>query len=542
MHPPSARLVIGAASLGTLFEWYDFFLYGSLAGYISNHFFSAVDPQTGFIFTLATFAVGFIVRPLGALLFGRVGDLAGRKNTFLATLALMGASTFLVGVLPGYAAIGIAAPVSLVALRMLQGLAIGGEFGGAIVYVAEHAPAEKRGLHTSWIPATASCGLLLSLAVIAAIRTMMSPEQFGQWGWRVPFLVSAILLAISLWIRLKLDESPVFRQMRAEQGLSKAPLSEAFLRWRNLRYVLVALFGAVIGQAVLFYAGTFYALFFLERIARVNPATVTLLGGCALLVAAPLTVLAGALSDRIGRKPVLVASLALAALLYFPLFEALLSAANPALARARLESPVVVDAFRGDCSLQFDPVGRRSFDTRSCDVVKLYLARAGINHTTRSLAAPGAARLEIGDQVIQAPDAAALAGNDRASAIAAFQARAGAALASAGYRSEADPAAIDRPLVVAILACLLAIAALCTGVYGSLLVELFPARIRYSALSVPQNVGNGWFGGLLPAAAFAIVAATGDVFAGLWYPVVVAGLCLMVALFALPETRGRPLR
>jgi MFS family permease len=533
--------VIGASALGTLFEWYDFFLYGSLASYIAAHFFSAVDPTTGFIFALATFAVGFIVRPLGALLFGRIGDLTGRKNTFLATLTLMGLATVLVGVLPGYESIGIAAPVTLVVLRILQGLAIGGEFGGAIVYVAEHAPADRRGLHTSWIPATAIGGFLLSLAVIMATRSAMTPDSFAGWGWRVPFLVSIVLLGISLWIRLRLHESPVFRRMKETRSLSRAPLRELFLEWRNVRYLLAGTFGCVAGQAVLFYASTFYAFFFVERVARVDGATVTLLAGCALTLGAPLILLSGSLSDRIGRRPVLLGGLLLEVLGYFPLFEALLTAANPALARAQQESPVVVHATQDDCSLQFDPLGNRRYDARSCDIVKSLLARTGVGHATLPLAAPGPARLDIGGESIVAPDPSALSEKELAAAVSEFQSGAQRALEAAGYRAQAEPGDVDRPRVIGILVLLLCIAALATGSYGALLVELFPARIRYSAVSFPQNFGNGWFGGLLPAVAFTIVAATGNVFAGLWYPVGVAALCFVVGAFGLPETRGRPL-
>ncbi|HTL50749.1 MAG TPA: MFS transporter [Steroidobacteraceae bacterium] len=533
--------VIGASALGTVFEWYDFFLYGALASDIAAHFFSGVGEATGFLFALATFAVGFIVRPVGALLFGRIGDLAGRKNTFLVTLALMGLSTFLVGALPGYDAIGIAAPLSLVALRLVQGLAIGGEYGGAIIFVAEHAPTERRGLFTSWIPATAVTGLLLSLAVIMATRLAMPSQAFAEWGWRLPFLVSLVLLAISLWIRMRLHESPVFRQMKAEQRLSRSPLSEAFLEWRNGRGVLIAIFGAVIGQAVTFYTATFYPLFFLERIARVDPAIGTMLVGVALVIAIPLVLAAGWLCDRIGRKPVLLMGVALASLLYFPAFGALLSAANPALAEAMRTSPVVAEVAREDCTLQFDLVGRKRFDRTSCDVVKSFLARAGIGHSTEPLAGPGPARLRIGDRLIAAPDGPVLAGTDATPAVARFGTLAKTALAEAGYPTSADPARIARARVVAILVGLLAALALCSGAYGALLVELFPARFRYSAVSVAQNVGNGWFGGLLPAIAFAIVAATGNVFAGLWYPVGVCVVCFLVALAAVPETRGRPI-
>ncbi len=534
-----STLVVGASALGTLFEWYDFFLYGSLAGYIAIHFFSSVNETTGFIFALAAFAVGFVVRPLGALIFGRIGDIAGRKNTFLATLVLMGLSTVLVGVLPDYESIGIAAPLVLVALRIVQGLAIGGEFGGAIIYVAEHAPAAARGRHTSWIPTTAMGGLLLSLIVIMTTRSLMTPDAFSDWGWRVPFLISIFLLGISLWIRLKLHESPLFEQLKKQGGLSKAPLAESFLHWQNLKIVLIALFGCVAGQAVLFYASTFYAFYFLERMAKLDGSTATVLLGCALAISAPLVIGFGWLGDRIGRKPLLVGSMVLGALFYFPLFGALLSAANPVLARAQETSPVIVRADPDDCSLQFDPVGRNRFDGSACDIAKAYLARAGVSHETERLTAPGPTRLEIGPEALAVPDPAGLRGEELTAAIAAFQERAQRVLDEAGYESGADLSAIDRPRVVAILVALLGITAMCLGCYSAVLVELFPTRIRYSALSLPQNFGNGWFGGLLPAVAFAIVAATGNIYAGLWYPVIVLGVCAVVGMLALPETRGR---
>jgi MFS family permease len=535
-------LIIGASALGTMFEWYDFFLYGALASFIASHFFSGVNETTAFILALAAFAVGFVVRPIGALVFGRIGDIVGRKNTFLATLLIMGFSTVLVGVLPGYDAIGIAAPLILVGLRILQGLAIGGEFGGAIIYVGEHAPEGKRGLHTAFIPAMAMGGLLLSLVVIMITRTAMAPDAFSDWGWRVPFLISAFLLGISLWIRLKLHESPVFVQMRAAGATSRAPLTEAFLRWENLKSVLIMLFGGIAGQAVVFYTTTFYALYFLERSAKVDGLTVTILVGTALAIGAPLVVVFGWLSDRIGRKPVLMGGLALGALLFFPLFTALMNAANPALAAAIRTSPVIVLADADDCSVQFDLLGRNSFESTSCDIVKSYLARAGVSYDSGRLKEAGPAQILIGSRTLIAPDPAALPESKRASAITAFRARVEAVLGDSGYASEADPAAINRPWVVAILAALLLISAMCTGSYSSLLVELFPARIRYSALSLPLNLGNGWFGGFLPATAFAIVSATGNVFSGLWYPVIVAGATFVFGVLFLPETRGRPMR
>ncbi len=538
----NSALIIGASALGTMFEWYDFFLYGALASFIASHFFSGVNETTAFILALAAFAVGFVVRPIGALVFGRIGDLVGRKNTFLATLLIMGFSTVLVGVLPGYDAIGIAAPLILVGLRILQGLAIGGEFGGAIIYIGEHAPDGKRGLHTSCIPAMATTGLLLSLVVIMITRAAMAPDAFSDWGWRIPFLISAFLLGISLWIRLKLHESPVFLQMKAAGATSKAPLAESFLRWENLKSVLVVLFGAVAGQAVVFYTTTFYALYFLERSAKVDGLTVTILVGTALAIGAPLVVVFGWLSDRIGRKPVLMGGLALGALLFFPLFTALMNAANPALAAAIRTSPVIVLADADDCSVQFDLLGRNSFESTSCDIVKSYLARAGVSYDSGRLKEAGPAQILIGSQSLIAPEPASLPEDERAGAIAAFRARVETLLGVSGYASKADPAAINRLWVVAILAALLGISAMCTGSYPGMLVELFPARIRYSALSLPQNLGNGWFGGFLPATAFAIVSATGNVFSGLWYPVIVAGATFVIGVLFLPETRGRPMR
>ncbi len=546
--PISARktsnetLVIGASSLGTMFEWYDFFLYGALATYIARHFFSGVNETTAFIFALAAFAAGFIVRPLGALLFGRVGDIVGRKYTFLMTMALMGISTFLVGLLPGYAQIGVAAPAILIFLRLLQGLAIGGEYGGAAIYVAEHAPAEKRGLHTSWIQTTAAFGLLLSLLIIMSCRNLMAPETFEAWGWRIPFLVSIFLLGISLWIRMKLNESPVFQKMKEEAATSTAPYAEAFGRWPNLKIVLIVLFGCVAGQAVTFYAGTFYALFFLERNLKVDGLEANILIATALALGAPLYVLFGWLSDRIGRKPIIMAGLAAATLLYFPLYKALTAAANPALAEAQRSAPVTVLADPDDCSVQFDPVGRAKFDRRSCDIAKAFLARASVTYATEPLAPGAPAQMRIGVRTIAAPDPDGLAPEARAAAIAAFQKEAAAALAEVGYPASADSAAINRPLVVAIVVLLMTITAMCYGPMAALLVELFPARIRYTSMSLPYHIGNGWFGGFLPTTAFAIVAATGNVYAGLWYPVAITAATLVIGLLLLPETRGRPIR
>jgi MFS family permease len=533
------RLVIGASSLGTMFEWYDFFLYGALATYIAKHFFSGVSETTGFIFALAAFAAGFIVRPLGALVFGRVGDVVGRKNTFLVTMGVMGLSTFVVGLLPGYDAIGVAAPVALIILRLLQGLAIGGEYGGAAIYVAEHAPDGKRGLHTSWIQTTAAFGLLLSLFIIMGARASMPPEAFEAWGWRIPFLISIFLLGISLWIRMRLNESPVFQKMKEEGETSAAPFRDSFGRWPNLKIVLIALFGCVAGQAVTFYTGTFYTLYYLERILKVDGLTSNVLMAWALVLGAPLYVLFGFMSDRIGRKKIIMAGLAAGALFYFPLFKALTAAANPALAAAQGSAPVTVYADPDECSFQFDPVGKSKFDRKPCDVAKSTLARASVAYANAQLSDGGATRIEIGGTVIAAPDVDDLPNEERAAAVASFHLETARALVEVGYPAAADPARINRPLVVLIIVLLLTITTMCYGPMAALLVELFPARIRYTSMSLPYHIGNGWFGGLMPTTAFAIIAATGNSYAGLWYPVIIAAATLVVGLVFLPETLGR---
>ncbi len=539
--PGRDRLVILASSLGTVFEWYDFYLYGLLATIISAQFFSGVNETTGFIFALAAFAAGFAVRPFGALVFGRIGDLVGRKYTFLVTMGIMGLSTFLVGLLPVYASIGVAAPLLLVSLRLLQGLALGGEYGGAATYVAEHAPDGRRGLYTSFIQTTATLGLFLALLVVIGIRSLIGEPAFLAWGWRLPFLLSILLLGISLWIRLQLAESPVFTRMKAEGTTSKAPLRESFGRWPNLRIVIIALFGAVAGQAVVWYAGQFYALFFLEKTLKVDGATANILIAIALALATPGFVLFGWLSDRIGRKPIILAGCALAAATYFPLFGALTRAANPALHVAQQTAPLTVLADPATCSFQFDPIGGNRFDTTSCDIAKAFLARAGAGYANEA-AAPGApARIRIGDGVIDVPDPRMMPAQAKASGIKAFQAKAGAALEAAGYPTRADPARIDRPLVVAILFLLVLYVTMVYGPIAALLVELFPSRIRYSSMSLPYHIGNGWFGGFLPTVAFAMVAASGNIYYGLWYPVLVALLTVVVGLALLPETRARTL-
>ena len=537
----SERLVIVASSLGTVFEWYDFFVYGLLATYITTKFFSGVNETTGFILALGAFAAGFAVRPFGALVFGRIGDTVGRKNTFLVTIVIMGLSTFAIGLLPTYGTIGVAAPVLLVVLRMAQGLALGGEYGGAATYVAEHAPAGKRGLHTSFIQTTATLGLFAALLIVIALRSGLGEPAFADWGWRLPFLASIVLFGVSVWIRLQLEESPVFQAMKAEGTTSPAPLSEAFTRWANLKYVLIALFGAAAGQGVVFYTSQFYALFFLEKTLKVDGLTTNMLIAVALLIATPAFVAFGWLSDRIGRKPIVVAGCALAALCYFPLFGALTTAANPALAAAQGASPVRVVADPATCSFQFDPVGKNKFDRSGCDVAKAYLAKAGVSYTNAAAAAGSPAAVELGGTLLPTPPVDTLTGPAKAAAIKAYQGSLKAALVKAGYPAKADPARIDKPRVVLIL---VGLVLLVTAVYGpiaAMLVELFPSRIRYTAMSLPYHIGNGWFGGFLPTTAFAMVAATGNIYYGLWYPVVVAAGTAVIGLLFLPETFRRSL-
>ncbi|MCP3724842.1 MHS family MFS transporter [Paraburkholderia sp. CNPSo 3272] len=527
------KRVIFASSLGTVFEWYDFYLAGSLAAFISKSFFSGVNPTAGFIFTLLGFAAGFAVRPFGAIVFGRLGDLVGRKHTFLVTIVIMGISTFVVGFLPGYASIGIASPVIFIGMRLLQGLALGGEYGGAATYVAEHAPPGRRGFYTSWIQTTATLGLFLSLLVILGVRTFVGEEQFAAWAWRIPFIASILLLAVSVWIRLQLDESPAFKRIKAEGKVSKAPIKEAFGQWKNLKVVLLALFGLTAGQAVVWYTGQFYALFFLTQTLKVDGSSANILIALALLIGTPFFLFFGALSDRIGRKPIIMAGCLIAALTYFPIFKAITHYANPALEAATQRAPIVVIADPAECSFQFNPVGTSKF-TSSCDIAKSALSKAGLNYENVAAPAGTRAQIKVGDTTIDTFDGRAPGAKE---AGAQFEKTLAATLKAAGYPLKADPAQLNWPMTVVMLTILVIFVTMVYGPIAAMLVEMFPTRIRYTSMSLPYHIGNGWFGGFLPATAFAIVAARGDIYSGLWYPIIIALGTFVIGMLFVKETK-----
>ena len=567
---PEEKKVIFASSLGTVFEWYDFYLYGSLAAIIAKQFFSGLDAGSAFIFALLAFAAGFIVRPFGALVFGRLGDMIGRKYTFLVTILIMGLSTFIVGILPTYASIGVAAPVILICLRMLQGLALGGEYGGAATYVAEHAPHGKRGAYTAWIQTTATLGLFLSLMVILGTRTITGEAAFADWGWRVPFIVSIVLLGVSVYIRLSMNESPAFQKMKSEGKTSKAPLSESFGQWKNLKVVILALVGLTAGQAVVWYSGQFYALFFLTQSLKVDGATANLFVAASLVIGTPFFIVFGSLSDKIGRKPIIMLGCLLAVVTYFPVFEALTKAANPDLHAAQQKSKVVVQADPAECSFQFNPTGTVKF-TSSCDIAKQKLAANSVSYTNE--ATPGkSAVIKVGenainvvpttDEINAAKEAAAkkleelkaaspvdeaavkateerikVLSDDKRNKDAMLTAALAKELKEHGYPAKADPAKVDKVMVVVILTYLVILVTMVYGPIAAMLVEMFPTRIRYTSMSLPYHIGNGWFGGLLPTTAFAIVAQTGNMYNGLWYPIIIAGMTFVIGMLFVKETK-----
>ena len=533
---PEERKVIFASSLGTVFEWYDFYLYGSLAAIIAKQFFAGTDPNTAFIFALLAFAAGFLVRPFGAIVFGRLGDMVGRKYTFLVTILLMGGSTFIVGLLPTYGSIGIAAPIILIILRILQGLALGGEYGGAATYVAEHAPDHKRGAFTAWIQTTATLGLFLSLMVILGTRTAIGEEAFADWGWRIPFLVSIFLLGISVWIRLSMNESPAFQRMKDEGKVSKAPLSEAFGKWKNLKIVILALVGLTAGQAVVWYTGQFYALFFLTQTLKVDGPTANILIAVSLLIGTPFFIIFGSLSDRIGRKNIIMAGCLLAAATYFPIFKALTHYANPALEAAQMNAPVTVIADPKECQFQFNPTGTKKF-TSSCDIAKAKLASMSVNYKNEEAPAGTPAVIKIGDTVLESYSAAGLPKDEAKAKEDEFTGKLKEMIKSAGYPAKADSAMINKPMVLLLLFILVIYVTMVYGPIAAMLVEMFPTRIRYTSMSLPYHIGNGWFGGLLPTTAFALVAYKGDIYYGLWYPIIIALITAVIGILFVKETK-----
>ena len=537
---PSLKTVVVASAAGTAFEWYDFFVFGSLATVIARHFFADAGETVAYILALLTFGLGFIVRPLGALVFGWFGDRTGRKTTFLVTITLMGVATVAIGLLPDYGQIGLAAPILLLIMRVLQGFALGGEYGGAAIYVAEHSPPKKRGLLTGWIQTTAAFGLIGALSVILITRQIVGVEAFDEWGWRIPFLLSALLLVVSLWIRLKLNESPAYQRMEAEGGERRAPYKEAFLQWGNGRFVLIALFGIMIAQGAVWYCGYFYTRFFMERVLKIDVNTVDQLVLMVTVASAALYVFFGWLSDRVGRKPVMLFGMILALVAFFPGFHALTKAANPALAEAQAAAPVTVVADPATCALQFDPIGKAAFSS-SCDIAKSVLSNAGVSYGNAEAAPGSIAMVRVGGIEVASVEGAGMDAVALKAARIGVETRIKAALAEAGYPAKADPARINMPLVFGILMIFMVAATALYGPQAAALVELFPTRVRYTAMSLPYNIGTGWVGGLLPAASFALVAWSGNIYFGLWYSVAFTALAAVVALIWLPETKGRDL-
>lgn len=535
MTPEETRVIL-ASSLGTVFEWYDFYLYGALAAIIARQFFSALDPGSAFLFALLAFAAGFIVRPFGALLFGRLGDLIGRKYTFLITMVVMGLATFAVGLLPTYDSIGVAAPVALIGLRLLQGLALGGEYGGAAVYVAEHAPQRRRGAYTAWIQTTATLGLLMSLLVVMGTRILLGENAFADWGWRIPFLVSIALLGLSVWIRLALSETPAFQRMKARGRTSREPVIESFGQWKNLKVALLALLGLTAGQAVVWYTGQFYALFFLTQQLKVDATLAQLMLAAALILGTPFFIVFGALSDRVGRKPVILLGCALASLTYYPVFQALTEAANPALAAAQVRNQVLVVVDPAGCSFQFNPTGTARFAS-PCDIAKQVLAAHSVSYRTEPPQGQGQAVVRIGGTELAVPATQGLVAGEARRQDTAFRQALAQTLHDSGYPERADPRALRVPMVVGILLYLMILVTMVYGPIAAALAEMFPTRIRYTSMSLPYHIGNGWFGGLLPPMAFAIVAQTGNMYSGLWYPIAIAGFTAIVGAMLLRETR-----
>ncbi len=533
---PEEKKVIFASSLGTIFEWYDFYLFGVMAAIIGANFFTKLDPATRDIFTLLAFAAGFAVRPFGAIVFGRLGDLVGRKYTFLVTILIMGLSTLLVAFLPNYASWGIAAPICLIALRLLQGLALGGEYGGAATYVAEHAPMGKRGFYTSYIQTTATVGLMLALMVILGTRSTLGEKDFADWGWRIPYAVSGILLVISVWIRLQLKESPAFEKMKSEGKTSKAPLSESFGQWKNGKIVLIALLGLTAGQAVVWYTGQFYTLFFLQTFLKVDPATANILIAVSLILGTPFFIVFGSLSDKIGRKPIIMAGCAIAALTFFPLFNALTTYANPKLQAAIQKSPITVVAPAADCNLILNLTGTKVF-TSACDLSRVFLANSGVNYDKVEGPAGTVATVKVGEKSVVGYDAKSPTAKDDK---VRFEKEVRDALTAAGYPAKADPIpalSSNWIMIVLILTLMVIYVTMVYGPIAAMLVELFPTRIRYTSMSLPYHIGNGWFGGFMPAIAFSIVAAQGNIYSGLWYPIVIATMTFVIGMIFVKETK-----